>query len=119
MSWGMPFGRAIRRINPGEYACNEGVLEALSKEHVDGMFQWVDSRPITIGQNIDSVLKSVSHKEVSGVIKEQEELGPDKACQCYAGMHKIRLDWEKRQEFWNKDTSRPGQATATEDFIEI
>ena len=29
-SWGMAFGRAICPIGPGDYVCNEGVLEALS-----------------------------------------------------------------------------------------
>jgi len=35
LSWGMPFGRATRAINPGEYVCNEGVLEALSGRSLD------------------------------------------------------------------------------------
>ena len=29
LSWGMPFGRAVRLIYPGDYVCNEGVVEAL------------------------------------------------------------------------------------------
>jgi altronate dehydratase len=34
LSWGLPFGRALRRIEPGEYLCNTGILEALAMRHV-------------------------------------------------------------------------------------
>ncbi|MFT5367691.1 MAG: altronate dehydratase [Candidatus Latescibacterota bacterium] len=30
LSWGLPFGVATRTINPGDYACNPQILEALS-----------------------------------------------------------------------------------------
>jgi len=29
LSWGMPFGRAVRDIEPGDYACNEKILRVL------------------------------------------------------------------------------------------
>ncbi|MBX2821247.1 MAG: UxaA family hydrolase [Rhodothermaceae bacterium] len=35
LSWGMPFGRATRAIKPGEYVCNDGVLDALSGRSLD------------------------------------------------------------------------------------
>ncbi|MCB0037624.1 MAG: hypothetical protein KDE51_26515, partial [Anaerolineales bacterium] len=35
LSWGMPFGRALRDIAPGEYICNERVLNALSGRALD------------------------------------------------------------------------------------
>jgi len=35
LSWGLPFGRALRSIEPGEYLCNSGVLEALNLRHPD------------------------------------------------------------------------------------
>ena len=35
LSWGMPFGRATRTIKPGEYVCNEGVLESLAGRNLD------------------------------------------------------------------------------------
>jgi altronate dehydratase len=35
LSWGLPFGRALRRINPGEYICNAKILKALAERHVD------------------------------------------------------------------------------------
>jgi altronate dehydratase len=31
LSWGLPFGRALREIEPGEYVCNEKILRALSE----------------------------------------------------------------------------------------
>ena len=34
LSWGMPFGKAIQRIRPGEYICNDGVLHALSSRNL-------------------------------------------------------------------------------------
>ena len=35
LSWGLPFGRALRDIVPGEYLCNAGILEALHLRHLD------------------------------------------------------------------------------------
>lgn len=35
LSWGLPFGRALRPIAPGEYVCNASILKALSGRHVD------------------------------------------------------------------------------------
>jgi len=35
LSWGLPFGRALRRIEPGEYLCNAGILEALNLRRLD------------------------------------------------------------------------------------
>lgn len=35
LSWGLPFGHALRAIEPGEYVCNEKILEALVERHVD------------------------------------------------------------------------------------
>ena len=29
LSWGLPFGRALKEISPGEYACNEKILRVL------------------------------------------------------------------------------------------
>ena len=34
-SWGLPFGRAIRDVAPGDYACNPKILKALKERHVD------------------------------------------------------------------------------------
>ena len=34
-SWGMAFGKAICAIAPGQYVCNEGVLEALRGRRID------------------------------------------------------------------------------------
>src|SRR5690606_22738728 len=30
LSWGLPFGHALRRIVPGEYVCNASILETLA-----------------------------------------------------------------------------------------
>jgi hypothetical protein len=35
LSWELPFGYALRDIRPGEYVCNEAILEALSLRHLD------------------------------------------------------------------------------------
>ena len=35
LSWGLPFGRAIRDIEPGNYVCNAGMLEALRGRQID------------------------------------------------------------------------------------
>jgi altronate dehydratase len=35
LSWGLPFGRAVRDIAPGEYVCNAGILEALRLRRPD------------------------------------------------------------------------------------
>jgi hypothetical protein len=35
LSWGLPFGRALRDIEPGEYLCNARILEILQQRHVD------------------------------------------------------------------------------------
>jgi altronate dehydratase len=35
LSWGLPFGHALREIVPGEYLCNEKILAALRQRHVD------------------------------------------------------------------------------------
>ena len=35
LSWGLPFGQALRAIEPGEYACNPGILEALRLRKLD------------------------------------------------------------------------------------
>lgn len=34
LSWGLPFGRALREIEPGEYVCNEKILGALRERSV-------------------------------------------------------------------------------------
>src|SRR3954470_8023840 len=34
LSWGLPFGLALRDIEPGEYICNEKILRVLSERHV-------------------------------------------------------------------------------------
>jgi altronate dehydratase len=34
LSWGLPFGKASRDIEPGEYVCNEKILTALAERHV-------------------------------------------------------------------------------------
>ncbi|MFO1466015.1 MAG: UxaA family hydrolase [Steroidobacteraceae bacterium] len=34
LSWNQPFGRALRAIQPGEYLCNAGVLDALRIRHL-------------------------------------------------------------------------------------
>jgi altronate dehydratase len=36
LSWGRPFGIALRDIEPGEYVCNRAVLEILSKRNLAG-----------------------------------------------------------------------------------
>ena len=35
LSWGMPFGTALRDIEPGEVLCNEGVLQELRSRQLD------------------------------------------------------------------------------------
>ncbi|HVK57349.1 MAG TPA: UxaA family hydrolase [Candidatus Kapabacteria bacterium] len=35
LSWGLPFGLALRDIEPGEYLCNEKILRSLKERHVD------------------------------------------------------------------------------------
>ncbi len=35
LSWELPFGRALRPIEPGEYLCNESMLEALGGRSID------------------------------------------------------------------------------------
>src|SRR5687768_15498883 len=35
LSWGLPFGLALRDIEPGEYVCNERILRVLRERHVD------------------------------------------------------------------------------------
>lgn len=35
LSWGQPFGKALRTIAPGEYICNDKILVALTERHVD------------------------------------------------------------------------------------
>ncbi len=34
-SWGLPFGRALRPLAPGDYVCNATMIEALQSRHVD------------------------------------------------------------------------------------
>ena len=34
-SWGLPFGKALRTIQPGEYLCNAGILDALRLRNLD------------------------------------------------------------------------------------
>ena len=34
LSWGLPFGLALKDIQPGDYACNEWILIALRQRHV-------------------------------------------------------------------------------------
>ena len=34
LSWGLPFGRALREIRPGEYACNARILRVLRERRV-------------------------------------------------------------------------------------
>jgi len=35
LSWGLPFGRALRDIDAGEYVCNRGILAALRLRNLD------------------------------------------------------------------------------------
>ena len=35
LSWGLPFGKALRAIGPGEYLCNERMLRALGLRNID------------------------------------------------------------------------------------
>ena len=35
LSWGLPFGRALRDIKAGDYICNARMLEVLSERHAD------------------------------------------------------------------------------------
>ena len=35
LSWGLPFGKAIRDIKTGDYICNADIIEALSVRNVD------------------------------------------------------------------------------------
>src|SRR6187455_3474573 len=34
LSWGLPFGLATRDIEPGEYICNEKILQSLSERSI-------------------------------------------------------------------------------------
>lgn len=38
LSWGLPFGRALREMVPGEYLCNARILEVLKERRVDFKF---------------------------------------------------------------------------------
>ena len=35
LSWGLPFGTAIRSLDPGEYVCNQKILAALGQRDID------------------------------------------------------------------------------------
>jgi len=35
LSWGLPFGRAIRDLSPGDYVCNEKILAVLAERDID------------------------------------------------------------------------------------
>ncbi|HVY69972.1 MAG TPA: UxaA family hydrolase, partial [Verrucomicrobiae bacterium] len=35
LSWGLPFGEAVRPIHPGDYVCNESIIAALRQRHVN------------------------------------------------------------------------------------
>lgn len=35
LSWGLPFGTALGRIQPGDYVCNQGMLDALAERELD------------------------------------------------------------------------------------
>ena len=35
LSWGLPFGRALKDIAPGDYVCNAKILKVLSERHAD------------------------------------------------------------------------------------
>ena len=35
LSWGLPFGTALRDIEPGEYVCNAKILAALAERDID------------------------------------------------------------------------------------
>ncbi len=35
LSWGLPFGRAIRALSPGDYVCNEKILKVLAERAID------------------------------------------------------------------------------------
>ena len=35
LSWGLPFGRAIRDIQPGEYVCNQSIIDVLAERSID------------------------------------------------------------------------------------
>ena len=35
LSWGLPFGDALRDLNPGEYLCNDRILQALGGRALD------------------------------------------------------------------------------------
>lgn len=36
LSWGLPFGRAMRAIAPGDYVCNDSMIRALASREVTG-----------------------------------------------------------------------------------
>jgi altronate dehydratase len=37
LSWGLPFGTALADIGPGEYVCNQSMLDALAVRRIDGV----------------------------------------------------------------------------------
>src|SRR5258706_14703833 len=37
LSWGLPFGHALSAIAPGDYVCNQSMLDALAVRRVDGL----------------------------------------------------------------------------------
>jgi altronate dehydratase len=37
LSWGLPFAHAVRAIAPGDYVCNQSMLDALAVRRVDGL----------------------------------------------------------------------------------
>jgi altronate dehydratase len=43
LSWGLPFGHAVTAISPGDYVCNQSMLDALSVRRLDAVI--LPSRP--------------------------------------------------------------------------
>src|ERR1041385_193762 len=37
LSWGLPFGHALSAIGPGNYVCNQSMLDALSVRRIEGV----------------------------------------------------------------------------------
>ncbi|MCB8945745.1 MAG: UxaA family hydrolase [Ardenticatenaceae bacterium] len=58
LSWGMPFGTALRDIAPGEVLCNEGVLHELRSRRLDfalpGQANFSDEIPPFVGTTVET-----------------------------------------------------------------
>ncbi len=63
LSWGLPFGRATKDILPGQYCCNQSIIDSLAVRHVDF--------PLPSEGNFEDVIHKYVLDEASVVPAEQ------------------------------------------------